>query len=235
MKTKMKILATSDLHGNLSGLDLSGVDLALFAGDVALLRGLSSQDVYDQLGWMNTEFHDFCSKWSKTKIVFIPGNHDFFPLLRERFDDKLHEKNLDLKLASNATMLVDKLVEVNGLRIYGTPWVPIISYRWAFEAESDKLTKRFSLIPTGVDILLTHTPPRFNHLGVSLAYGADSDDFGSSELVAEIFKKEPKMCFCGHIHTGDHALNKIGSSEVWNVARLNESYHVAYEPITLEV
>lgn len=231
----MKILATSDMHGDLSGLDLSGVDLALFAGDVALLRGLSAWDVYDQLEWMNTDFYDFCSKWPKTKVVFIPGNHDFFPLIKERFGVKLHGKSLNLKLASNATMLVDKLVEVNGLKIYGTPWVPIISYRWAFEAESDKLQERFSLIPTGVDVLLTHTPPKFNSLGISLAYGIDSEDFGSTELADEILKKKPKMCFCGHIHTGNHTLTRLGSSEIWNVARLNESYHVAYEPTMLEI
>ncbi len=231
----MKILATSDLHGDLSGLNLDGVDLALFAGDVALLRGLTAWDIYDQLEWMNTEFYDFCSKWPKTRVVFIPGNHDFFPLIKERFGNKLHGKSLNLKLAPNTTMLVDQLVEVNGLKIYGTPWVPIISYRWAFEAESDKLQERFSLIPAGVDVLLTHTPPKFNSLGISLAYGIDSEDFGSTELADEILKKEPKMCFCGHIHTGNHTLTKLRSSEIWNVARLNESYHVAYEPTVLEV
>ena len=231
----MKILATSDTHGNLDKLDLAGVDLAIFAGDLAPLRGLSSWDAYDQLKWMNTEFVDCCSKWTSTKIVFVPGNHDFFPLIKERFGCKLHGKNLGLSLAPNATMLIDQLVEFDSLKIYGTPWVPIISYRWAFEAESDRLKERFSLIPSGVDILVTHTPPRFNCLGVSLEYGVDSENFGCSELADEIFKKEPKMCFCGHIHSGDHQMNKLGASEVWNVARVNESYDIAYEPTTIEL
>ena len=231
----MKILATSDTHGNLDKLDLAGVDLAIFAGDIAPLRGLSSWDAYDQLKWMNTKFVEFCSKWASTKIVFIPGNHDFFPVIKERFGYKLHGKNLSLSLAPNSTMLIDQLVEFDGFKIYGTPWVPIISYRWAFEAESDRLKERFSLIPSGVDILVTHTPPRFNHLGVSLEYGADSENFGCSELADEIFKKEPKMCFCGHIHSGDHQMNKLGASEVWNVARVNESYDIAYEPLLIEV
>ena len=231
----MKILATSDTHGNLDKLDLAGVDLAIFAGDIAPLRGLSSWDAYDQLKWMNTKFVEFCSKWPSTNIVFVPGNHDFFPVIKERFGYKLHGKNLSLSLAPNSTMLIDQLVEFDGFKIYGTPWVPIISYRWAFEAESDRLKERFSLIPSGVDILVTHTPPRFNHLGVSLEYGADSENFGCSELADEIFKKEPKMCFCGHIHSGDHQMNKLGASEVWNVARVNESYDIAYEPLLIEV
>jgi len=231
----MKILATSDMHGNLDNLDLSKVDLAVFAGDIAPLRGMGAWDVYDQLKWMNTKFVEFCCKWPSTKIIFVPGNHDFFPLIKERFGYKLHGKNLNLDLASNATMLIDKLIEVNGLKVYGTPWVPIISYRWAFEAESDKLKERFSMIPEEVDILVTHTPPRFNHLGISLEYGVDSENFGCGELADEIFKKKPKMCFCGHIHSGDHQMNKLGSSEIWNVARVDESYDIAYEPAIIEL
>ena len=200
----MKILATSDTHGNLDGINLDGIGLALFAGDIAPLRNMSAWDVYDQLKWMNTTFYDFCASWPNAKIVFIPGNHDFFPIIKETFGYKLHGKDLNLKLASNTIMLIDNLVEVNGLKVYGTPWVPIINYRWAFEAEHDKLVEKFSKIPQGIDILLTHTPPRHNFLGVSLEYGADLDNFGCSELADAVFKKEPKMHFCGHIHSGSH-------------------------------
>ena len=229
----MKIIATSDMHGNLDGLSLDGIDLAVFAGDIAPLRNISSWDVYDQLKWMNTEFYAFCESWQKTKIVFIPGNHDFFPIIKETFGYKLLSKNLNLKLASNATMLLDSEIEVNGMKIYGTPWVPIINYRWAFEADHDKLMQKFAMIPKDVDVLLTHTPPRFNHLGVSLEYGANSEDFGCNELANEVFKKKPKMCFCGHIHSGDHGMNKLGKTEIWNVSRVDESYEVAYEPVVI--
>lgn len=230
----MKILATSDMHGNLEKLDLTGIDIALFAGDIAPLRGINAWDAYDQLEWMNTEFYDFCSKWPSTSIVFVPGNHDFFPIVKERFGTKLHGYSLSLKLAANATMLIDRAVEVKGLKIYGTPWVPIISYRWAFEAESDRLKTKFATIPEGLDILLTHTPPRYDYLDVSLDYGVDSDKFGSQELAEAIAIKRPKMCFCGHIHTGSHEMSKLNESEVWNVARVNEAYNIAYEPLVLE-
>jgi len=237
----MKILAASDMHGNLNGIDLNGIDLALFSGDIAPLRSISSWDAYDQLKWMNKEFYDFCSSWPNTKIVFVPGNHDFFPIIKETFGYKLHGKNLNLKLASNTAMLIDEGINIysqNGdptdlVKIYGTPWVPIISYRWAFEAEHDKLMKKFSQIPKNIDILLTHASPRFNYLGVSLEYGINSENFGCSELANEIFKKEPKMCFCGHIHSGDHKMNKLGQTEIWNVSRVDESYNIAYEPIIL--
>lgn len=45
----MKTLATSDMHGNLDGINLDGIDLALFAGDIAPLHDISAWDVYDQL------------------------------------------------------------------------------------------------------------------------------------------------------------------------------------------
>ena len=35
----MRIMATSDLHGNLEGLDPKGADVVVLAGDVAPLRG----------------------------------------------------------------------------------------------------------------------------------------------------------------------------------------------------
>ena len=35
----MRIMATSDLHGNLEGLDPKGADVVVLAGDIAPLRG----------------------------------------------------------------------------------------------------------------------------------------------------------------------------------------------------
>ena len=35
----MKIMATSDLHGNLEGLDPKGADVVVLAGDIAPLSG----------------------------------------------------------------------------------------------------------------------------------------------------------------------------------------------------
>jgi len=232
----MKILATSDLHGNLDQLDLSGVDVAVIAGDVAPLKGRGPWHIYDQVKWMRTKFADFCKKWSSVKIVFTPGNHDFFPLAREKFGNTvLSGKNLSLELPDNCTMLIDQECEVCGLKIYGTPWVPIISHSWAFEAEHDVLEEKFSKIPKGLDILVTHSPPRFNFVDVSLFYGVDSDRFGSHELADAIFVKEPKFMFCGHIHTGSHDMNKLGKTEVYNVSRLDEGYSIAYQPCMVEI
>lgn len=230
----MKFLAVSDMHGNLDNICLDNVDIALFAGDIAPLNGRGPWHVYNQLKWINKNFKSWCEKWPNVEIVFIPGNHDFFPIIKERFGNTLQGHDLSVHLASNAHMLVDSSIELKGLKIYGTPWVPIISHSWAFEAENDVLKQKFDLIQEELDILITHTPPRFNYIDVSLEYGINSDKFGSHALAEAIFAKHPRMCFCGHIHSGDHKMNILGDTQVWNVSRVNESYNIAYDPVVIE-
>ena len=48
----MRIMATSDLHGNLEGLDPKGADVVVFAGDVAPLRGRGPWHINDQKKWI---------------------------------------------------------------------------------------------------------------------------------------------------------------------------------------
>lgn len=240
----MKILATSDMHGNLAGLDLSGIDIAVFAGDIAPLKGRGAWHIYDQVKWIRKKFTEWCKQWPKTEIVFVPGNHDFFPIAGQKFKDVLAGKNLklnedetssDMFGSSNMHMLIDEMIEINGVKIYGTPWVPIISFSWAFEAEDELQQQKFKDIPQGLDVLVTHSPPRFNLVDVSLEHGIDSTKFGSSILATEIVKKEPKLAFCGHIHSGDHTKNILGKTNVYNVSRVDERYDIAYEPTIIEL
>ena len=44
----MRIMATSDLHGNLEGQDPKGADVVVLAGDVAPLRGRGPWHINDQ-------------------------------------------------------------------------------------------------------------------------------------------------------------------------------------------
>ena len=50
----MRIMAISDLHGNLEGLDPSGADVVVLAGDIAPLRGRGVWHVNDQKKWINS-------------------------------------------------------------------------------------------------------------------------------------------------------------------------------------
>ena len=57
----MKIMATSDLHGNLDGLDPRGADVVVLAGDIAPLRGRGPWHINDQKKWINGRFREWTS------------------------------------------------------------------------------------------------------------------------------------------------------------------------------
>ena len=158
----------------------------------------------------------------------IPGNHDLFA--------QRNDVPTKVVWPSNAHFIIDKVVDVKGLRIAGSSWIPPISGRWAFETrdESD-LAKRFAWIPEGVDILITHTPPFVESWDVDVSLQTQSPHFGSRTLTETIARVKPRFVFCGHIHTGDHRVHDIVHengqiTKIYNVSRLDEDYAIAYEP-----
>lgn len=59
----MKIYATSDIHGNLDGLNPAGHDIMIVAGDIAPLDGFSSYFLHEQRDWLQADFSDFCKSY----------------------------------------------------------------------------------------------------------------------------------------------------------------------------
>ena len=229
----MRIMAISDLHGNLEGPEPKGADVVVLAGDVAPLKGRGVWHVNDQKKWINKRFREWTESYPDIQFVVIPGNHDFFPIAHILF--KGHDVDWKYEFSSNVHFLDDSMVEIEGVKFYGTPWVPIISYSWAFEAEHDLLVKQFSKIPNGIDVLVTHSPPRIPRSDVDRSIQTDSEHFGSSELTEAIIDTRPRLVFCGHIHTGQHGGVDFEGSRIYNVSRLDERYEIAYEPTWVEV
>jgi len=52
-------MATSDLHGNLEGLDPKGADVVVLVGDIAPLRGRGPWHINDQKKWINRQFKEW--------------------------------------------------------------------------------------------------------------------------------------------------------------------------------
>lgn len=230
----MRVFATSDMHGNLDGLDPTGCDIVVIAGDFAKLSGFGKWHLHDQKKWVEKKFFKWIESYPGIEFIVVPGNHDLcFDSMKTTWITGL-DWRLDFPL--NAHLLVDKEVEVKGLRVYGTPHIPVISHTWAFETPADKLRELYSKIPSGLDILVTHSPPHIpgSSIDRSVQFGGDRA-FGSNELSEEVIAKKPRFLFCGHIHSGTHGGVKFDSCMVYNVSRVDESYEIAYEPTIIDV
>lgn len=243
-RNPLAIVATSDTHGLLEGLEdeLTGdkkPDVMVFAGDIAPAR-------FDILpvDYIRKVFFGFVREHSDVEFVYTPGNHDIFAM-QWQFIEKEAPKNLHFLMDSGCT--------IKGYTFYGSPWVPYINGGWAFECEDEVEERdRFARIPDDLDVLVTHTPPRIKHqqLDVSLQFRGGSRPFGSEALWHAILKRKPQMVFCGHIHSGEHKpisynhaakafANEIrqkmkpidyeNSTTMMNVSRVDEHYEIAYD------
>ena len=111
----------------------------------------------------------------------------------------------------------------------------------AFEEKRPGLLKeRFAEIPEGLDVLLTHSPPRLEGSDIDMSLDTMSPHFGSKDLTEAIRRVKPRYVFCGHIHTGDHNPAILSHADgsvtiVRNVSRLDEDYKVRYEPYLFEL
>ena len=136
-------------------------------------------------------------------------------------------------LPKNVHYLRDSMIEIDGLKIYGTPWTPPF-YDWAFMAEETELDRKFSGIPEGIDILLSHGPA----YGLADAITERFDigkNCGSHSLLKHVQRVMPTYFFSGHIHSADHRVNEyVYNNKVTkyaNVSILDEYYEPAYFPL----
>ena len=84
--------------------------------------------------------------------IFVAGNHDWLYETNNRFA-RLLTANFNIKY------LQDSSVEIEGLKIYGSPWQPRF-FDWAFNLmRGAELAEKWKLIPDDTDILITHGPP----------------------------------------------------------------------------
>jgi Icc-related predicted phosphoesterase len=108
---------------------------------------------------------------------------------------------------SNCTYLIDDMVTVEGLNIYGSPWQPTF-FDWAFNLDRGApLKEKWDLIPsTGVDILVTHGPP----MGI-LDKVYDGERVGCEELAKAVKERiKPRLHVFGHIHEEAGRLDQDG-------------------------
>lgn len=216
-----KLVFISDTH--LTKPKLPEGDILIHCGDLTY-DGTFGQ-VQQAIEWLGEQ--DF------EEILLTPGNHDW-----------LFQWNIDaareLCKKHNVTVLIDELLDVDGIKFYGSPWQPEF-YDWAFncgrtlEEAAIKnipyIKDKWDLIPEGVDVLFTHGPAK----GI-LDFVPRGEHVGCVELLHAIHRVKPLIHACGHIHysygekfvDGVHFINASTCDERYKA--VNAPIIVKYEP-----
>ena len=208
----MIITCISDLHGHYP--ELEGGDLLIVSGD------LTSHDKHFQ-------YHQFFEWFKKTnykKRLFIGGNHD----------NKLNDFYCTKEELEHFQYLRDSGTEFEGLKIWGSPWTAwfhgINPNCKAFTKNSeDSISKKWDMIPSDTDILITHGPPT-----AILDKSIDGKHCGSQSLFQKIIRTtQIKLHVFGHIHE-DYGIVEYQDKTFVNCSIMNENYKPTNKPVRLE-
>jgi Icc-related predicted phosphoesterase len=222
----MNIACVSDLHENL--IEIPECDILLIAGDITY--GLHN-DRAAQQEFLYTRFKNWVESVPARHVVAIAGNHDQsvedwgWPV-KDEWPSKFH-------------YLQDEGVEIEGIKIWGTPWQPWF-YSWAFNAPENNgesfLKEKFDMIPRDTDIVICHGPPYGYGDRVGDQRDLSAERVGSKALAAALRDINPRLMVCGHIHagTGDYRLHGK-QTRIINAAVVNQRYEVKRGPFMVRL
>lgn len=128
--------------------------------------------------------------------IFVTGNHDLCLWDAEGIED----------LPENVHFLQDRGVEIEGVKFFGLAY-----------------NHRETLIPDGIDVLVTHEPP------VMILDASAGIHWGNAPLRNRVFEVKPRYHLFGHAHdsNGTEKHNGIVFS---NASLLNDYNQLAYKP-----
>lgn len=176
----MLVVAVADTHLFTRDFEVPAGDIFVHAGDLCRRGSLAELGV--ALNWLDGLRH-------KVKVV-VAGNHDW-AFAREP------ERGTALAALKEAGViyLEDAGATVEGLRVFGSPWQPEF-FNWAFNLpRGAALAEKWSAIPSGLDLLITHGPPA--GIGDRTVMGGRE---GCADLRARVSAVRPRVHVFGHIH-----------------------------------
>ena len=205
----MKIVCLSDTHEHHRDLDVPDGDLLLHAGDITFFSQRASVlPVFNR--WLGALPH-------RHKIV-IPGNHD-----------SLLEIQSNRSQITNAHLLINSGLEIDGFKIWGSPVTPYGNVAFGIPTAMGR-TAHWSTMPENLDILITHGPPH----GVLDGAPGESRHEGDPELRAAVINKRPRIHVFGHVHTA-HGTKPTKNTLFVNAALLGEYGDLDKLPVVLDM
>jgi len=218
----LRFVCIADTHTLHRKIVMPPGDVLLVAGDFTG-RGLR-REIEDFDSWLALQPY--------TVIIVVAGNHD------ELFEHKTYEARSLLPhakyLQDDETTLRPSLFgradERWSITIYGSPWQPRY-YDWAFNLErgSSQLRGKWRKIPTGIDVLVTHTPPY-----EIMDHDPRGGRSGCELLREELKRIQPRLHVFGHLHSTHGVVEKDGTIFV-NACIADDRYEVHREPIVIEL
>lgn len=197
----IKIVCISDTHGAHRNLNMptEGINILLHGGDFTKFSDESHlHDFNEWLGELNYEY----------KII-VNGNHEH--------NAKWHKRTKEI--LTNATFLNEELLEIDGLKIWGS------NFYWPCPSGNPY----YAEIPTDTDIVIAHGP----------AKGFVDNNGGCPSLTENLARIKPRLFVCGHIHGahGDeaHTWPKGRVTKFVNAANCKNGYQIGWEPVVVTI
>jgi Icc-related predicted phosphoesterase len=206
-----KIVCLSDTHNCNEKIVVPDGDVLIHSGD-ATINGTGEEI---------RRFNQWFSALPHKHKIFVAGNHDWLFETGRRQAENLLDPGI--------IYLQDSAAEIDGIKIYGSPWQPRF-YDWAFNLNRGaEMAEKWKMIPEGLDILITHGPPH----GI-LDRTPNGDLAGCEELREKVVQVCPKVHIFGHIHHG-YGMKETFGIKFINASNCDENYFPRNPPLVFEL
>ena len=203
-KKRIRLVCISDTHNRTIALPAG--DVLIHAGDLTNRGGHA--ELLSAVSWLAAQPHEL-------KIV-VAGNHDGVTLdssyTHRSYTGESHLRNLAL-LVSPAAMAAGivylahaartlQLRDGRRLRVFGSPLSPESGGVWGFTypAPADLAASPWAGLPANLDVLITHTPPKYHLDSSPHAISPPEMHRGCPYLRQALSRARPAIHVFGHIH-----------------------------------
>ena len=209
MRSYIDLVLIADTHELHREVDVPPGDILIHAGDFTMFsKRLSAIEDFDR--WLGELPHAH-------KLV-CPGNHESF----------LEADPGRRSAISNAALLINEGIEIEGLRFWSSPVTPL--YGGAFGMCSPEVRARHWADVPGVDVLITHGPP----LGILDRSPGQQEHMGDPELLKAVQRLRPLLHVFGHAH-GAYGQAEIGETLFVNSALLGVDGAITHRALVVRI